>query len=90
MHVFEVVSVGHKPHFEKVQTHFEKLVVVAAFKNRVVDVANKVLEERSDHHVDNLTNFQVDILGQCGSSMVLLEFHATCDVLFSGLKIEFI
>jgi hypothetical protein len=32
-------------------------MVVIAIKNRVVDIANKVLEEASDHYVNNLANF---------------------------------
>ena len=90
MHVFEVVSVGHEPHLEKLQTHLEKLVVVTAFEDRVVDIADEVLEKGPDHSVYNLANLQIDVLCKSCCSVVLLKLHAASDVLFGGLKVQFV
>jgi len=90
MHVFEVVSVGHKPHLEKLQTHLEKLVVVTSFKDRVVDIADKVLEEGPDHYVNNLANLQINVFCKICCSVVLLKLHAASDVLFGSLKVQFV
>ena len=90
MHVFEVVSVGHEPHLEKLQTHFEKLVVVTAFEDRVVDIADEVFEKGPDHYVYYLANLQIDVLCKGCCSVVLLKLHAASDVLFGGLKVKFV
>ena len=87
MDVLKVVSVGLKPHFEELKAHLEELMVVAAFENGVVNIAHQVLEERANHHVQNLAYLQIYILGKGGRSVVLLELHATGDVLLSCLQV---
>lgn len=55
--ISEVILIGLEAGAEKLQTVLEENMVVIAIKNRVVDIANKVLEEASDHYVNNLANF---------------------------------
>jgi hypothetical protein len=65
-------------------------VIVSPLEHRVIDITNQVLEETSDHNVDNLTNLNVDVLSQGGSGVVLLELHTACNVLLSCGQVEFI
>ena len=90
MHSLKVVLVGFEPQLEELERHLEESVVVSPLEYRVVHIANEVLEETSDHYIDDLANLEVNILCEGSGSVVLLKLHAACDVLFSSGKVQLV
>jgi len=56
----ELVLVCLEAESEEAQTKLEELVVVGPIEDRVLHVAHEILEERPDHHVDDLADLKVD------------------------------
>ena len=56
----ELVLVGHEAPGEETERILEESVIVFSFEHRGFDIADEVLEERSDYDVDDLANLQVN------------------------------
>lgn len=65
-------------------------MVVSAIKHRWLHVANQVLEEGTDDHVDDLADLEIDGTGQGRAHVERLELLAASDILLSRLLEELV
>ena len=65
-------------------------MIVGAIKDRWLDIADEVLEERTDNDVDDLTDLQVHSFCESCASMERLELLAAGYVLLSCLLIQLV
>ena len=86
----KIVLVVFEAQLEKLQRHLEEPRVVFALEDRIVHVADQVLEEAPDHDVDYLANLEVDVLGKRRRLMILLELHAAGYVLLCRSQVELV
>ena len=75
---------------EEAERILEELVVVFAVEDGRFNVADKVLEERADHDVDDLTYFQIHIGSQGGARVERLEILTASNVLLRSLLVQLV
>lgn len=88
MNIFEVVFIREEAPLEVSQTEFKEYGVVITIEYRVRNVADEVFKERSHDYVDDLTDFEIDLLLEGGGLVVLLKVHAAGDVLLCGCFVQ--
>lgn len=78
---FKHILLAFKLENKALQTIEEELLVVTFLNDWVSDITNQVLEEGSDHNVNDLAQNHVDCVLQVGSLMVEFEVNSTGDEL---------
>jgi len=86
----EIVLVVFEAQLEKLKRDLKEPRVVFALEDRIVHVADQVLEEASDHDVDYLANLEIDVLGKRRRLMILLELHTAGYVLLCRSQVELV
>ena len=65
-------------------------MVVVPLKDTWLDITDQVLEEGTDHHIDDLTNDNVNLVTEGGPRMELLEVKAAGNILLRCLEIQLV
>ncbi len=65
-------------------------MVVLSFKHRWLHIADQVLEERSDHNVDDLANLKIDGICKGCARMERLEILTAGNILLSSLLVKLV
>ena len=88
--ILELVLVADEAASKEGKRVLEELVVVLLVEDGWLYVADEVLEERTDHYVDDLADLEVDCRSQSGPRMEHLEVLAARDVLLGGLQVQLV
>ena len=65
-------------------------MVVFSFKHRWLHITDQVLEERSDHNVDDLANLKIDGICKSCARMESLEILTAGNILLSSLLVKLV
>ena len=86
----ELILVAHEAASEVAQRVLEEGLVVRLVEHARLYIADQILEERADHHVHNLADFEVDLRGYGRPGVEHLEILAARDVLLRSLQIQLV
>ena len=89
-HAAELILVAHEAAGEVAQRVLEERLVVRLVEHARLHVAHQILEERADHHVHNLADFEVDLRRNGRPGVEHLEVLAARDVLLRSLQIQLV